>query len=158
MTLPRRLLVNPSEPGWYHCVSRCVRRAFLCGDGKDHRKQWIVDRLRLLAHCFSVEIAAYAVMSNHLHVVVRLDPCAPDRWTAQEVADKWLTAFAREHGPDGAPIAPSPEDVATAAADWAWVHARRRRLGDLGWFMKALKEPIARRANRDVNGGAISGH
>jgi hypothetical protein len=33
----------------------------------------------------------------------------------------------------------------------AWVEERRRRLLDLGWFMKSLKEPIARRANKEDN-------
>ncbi len=155
MTVPRRLIVNPSEVGWYHCVSRCVRRAFLCGDGHEHRKDWVAARLRLLSHCFAVDVAAYAVMSNHLHVVVRIDPRGADSWTAAEVATKWLTVYAREHDDDGSPMAPSPEDIAVAAADWAWVSARRRRLGDLGWFMKALKEPIARRANREDE---VTGH
>lgn len=155
MTIPRRLIVNPSDPGWYHCVSRCVRRAFLCGDGHAYRKQWVVDRLRLLAECFSVEIAAYAVMSNHLHVVVRLDPRAPQAWTAQEVAAKWLGAYPRRYASDGTALAPSPDEIAHAAKDWSWVAKRRQRLGDLGWFMKALKEPIARRANREDE---VTGH
>jgi len=31
----------------------------------------------------------------------------------------------------------------------AWVEERRRRLVDLSWFMKSLKEPISRRANHE---------
>jgi len=154
MTAPRRLIVNPTEVGWYHCVSRCVRRAYLCGDGHEHRKGWVVERLRLLAEVFAVEIAAYAVMSNHLHVVVRLDPSAPQGWPAEDVARRWLTVY----GPcaaDGSPQAPDPALVTAAAQDWAWVAARRRRLGELGWFMKSLKEPIARRANRE---DGVTGH
>ncbi|MBA3707709.1 MAG: transposase, partial [Planctomycetes bacterium] len=85
----------------------------------------------------------------------RLDPRGADGWSAAEVAQKWLTVYAREHGDDGLPIAPSAEAIAAAASDWAWVSARRRRLGDLGWFMKALKEPIARRANREDD---VTGH
>ncbi len=68
---------------------------------------------------------------------------------AAEVAQKWLTVYAREHGDDGLPVAPSAEAIAEAASDWAWVSARRRRLADLGWMMKALKESIAKRANRE---------
>jgi REP element-mobilizing transposase RayT len=155
MTLPRRLIVNPAEPGWYHCVSRCVRRAFLCGDGKDHRKDWIVDRLKLLSQCFSIEIAAYAVMSNHLHVVVRFDPHGSDGLLPHDIARRWLTVYARKHDDAGNPIAPSDKEIEEAAKDWSWIATRRRRLGDLGWFMKALKEPIAGRANREDQ---VTGH
>jgi hypothetical protein len=66
MGYPRSLLIDSSQPGIYHCVSRCVRRAFLCGEdvlsGRnfDHRKQWIEDRLLALAEIFSASILAYA--------------------------------------------------------------------------------------------------
>lgn len=148
MTVPRRLLLLPG-PGWYHCVSRCVRRAFLCGDAFEHRKAWVVERLRLLAQCFAVEVGAYAVMSNHLHVVVRVDPEAPAAWPAEAVAERWLTVFCKHYSATGEPIAPAREWILAMAQDAAWVADKRRRLGDLGWFMKALKEPIARRANRE---------
>ncbi len=59
--------------GVYHCVQRVVRRAFLCGvdplsgNSYDHRRTWIRDRLESLAGLFGVEIAAFAVLSNHVH-------------------------------------------------------------------------------------------
>jgi len=77
---PRQLLVVPDAAGTYHCVSRCVRRAFLCGDDAysgrnfDHRKQWLEDRLVELAEVFSISVLAFAVMSNHLHAVLHVDP------------------------------------------------------------------------------------
>src|SRR3546814_2108216 len=80
MTYPRNQLVPPGSPGTYHCVSRCVRRAFLCGEDRysgqsfEHRRQWIEDRLHQLAEVFAVSLWAYAVMSNHLHVVVQVLP------------------------------------------------------------------------------------
>jgi len=149
MTIARRLLVESGKPGWYHCISRCVRRAFLCGDGFAHRKSWVEERLRLLAECFAVEVGAYAVMSNHLHVVARIDPQAVAGWTDLEVARRWCAVYPSQYLRDGTPVPASAEELQAHVRDGAWVVERRRRLGELGWFMKALKEPIARRANRE---------
>ena len=149
MTVARSRLLDPTRATWVHCTSRCVRRAFLCGDGLDHRKDWIEERLRFLAGCFAVEVAGYAVMSNHLHVVLRMQPSQVVEWPAEEVARRWLSVYPREYLPDGTPALPSDAVIAAQAVDWIWVQARRKRLADLGWFMKALKEPISRRANRE---------
>ena len=60
MTVARASLVSVETTPWYHCVSRCVRRSFLCGkdpdSGKDfsHRKQWIADRIKALASVFCI--------------------------------------------------------------------------------------------------------
>jgi REP element-mobilizing transposase RayT len=61
----------------FHLINRCVGRTFLCGkdrrSGKDysHRKEWIRERLEELAGIFGIEVMAFVVLSNHLHVVVR---------------------------------------------------------------------------------------
>ena len=74
MTIARREVVLDSDEGVYHCINRCVRRAFLTGTDKytgnnyDHRKEWIQTRLVELSEIFAVEICGYSVMSNHLHV------------------------------------------------------------------------------------------
>ena len=79
MTRPRSTLVSLSDTAWYHVVSRCVRRAFLCGEdahtGKnvDHRRGWIEARIRQLALVFTIDVAACAVMSNRYHTVLRVD-------------------------------------------------------------------------------------
>lgn len=81
MTTARRLLIDRTRPTWVHCTSRCVRRAFLAGDRYEHRKAWIEERLQYLARCFAAEVAGYAVMSNHVHVIVRLDHAVAMTWT-----------------------------------------------------------------------------
>ena len=71
MTQARRALVSAETTPYYHCICRCVRRAFLCGEDRltgknyDHRKQWVVDKLKALSEVFAIDVCAYAVMSNH---------------------------------------------------------------------------------------------
>ena len=99
MTLARRALVSLESTPYYHCVSRCVRRTFLCGDDTysqqnfDHRRQWILDRMKQLTDVFSIKIASYAIMSNHYHIIVRIDRDQALRWSDDEVADRWLVLF-----------------------------------------------------------------
>ena len=149
MTTARRQQLDPTRPTWVHCTSRCVRRAFLAGDRFEHRKAWIEERLRYLARCFAVEVAGYAVMSNHVHVIVRLDQAVAMGWSAFEVARRWLSVYPRKYLSDGTPILPSEAEIAALAKDPVRVGRWRIRLADLGWLMKAFKEPISRRANRE---------
>jgi len=148
MGYPRRLYVPPDTRGTYHCVSRCVRRAYLCGDDPvsgrsfEHRKQWIEDRILELAQIFAVAVHAYAVMSNHVHVVLEIDPGASREWSNEETARRWL-ALTRctDNALDSrlASLLVQPERLALL----------RKRLGNLSWFMRFLNEPIARRANHE---------
>jgi len=152
MRRPRREQFDPARHPWLHCTSRCVRKAFLCGgkDGRfDHRRQWVEDRLRLLSGAFAVEVASYAVMSNHFHVVLRMLPGTVGAWSASEVVRRWWTAYPPSSLPDGTPVLPPEAVIQAWAQDAAWVAIRRTRLGELQWFMKTLKEGISRRANRE---------
>ena len=76
MTMARAHLVNVAVTRWYHCVSRCVRRAFLLGVAEEdiNRKDWIEERLEELANIFAASIGGFSIMDNHLHVLVRLEP------------------------------------------------------------------------------------
>ncbi len=55
MTRARKNLIDLASTSYYHLISRCVRRAFLCGDDKytgknfDHRREWLVDLIKLLS-------------------------------------------------------------------------------------------------------------
>ena len=148
MPTPRSRLVDLTITPWYHCISRCVRRAFLCGDNHAHRKQWIENRLRQLVGIFAIECAGFSVMDNHLHLLLRIDGRRAEDWSAQEVARRWLELFPL-HDIHGHPTAITDARVERFAADAAWVAATRSRLANLGWFMKCLKEPLARIANKE---------
>ena len=81
MTIARAHLVDPAVSRWYHCITRCVRRAFLLGEGANDRKVWIENRLRELAEIFGVAVGGFSVLDNHLHVLVRLDPEVVQGWS-----------------------------------------------------------------------------
>ena len=148
MTTARREIVDVAVTRWYHCISKCVRSAFLMADdaGKD-RKQWIEDRLQLLAAHFSVAVGGFAVMDNHLHVLCRLDPDAAKTWSATDVVRRWMAIYPpAELDLDDTKIVNMWVDH--QAKDARRVEIYRDRLSNLGWFMKALKEPLSRLCNR----------
>lgn len=160
MAQPRKNLVCAEITPYYHITTRCVRRAFLCGQDLhtgqcfEHRRQWIEDRVRLLSSIFSVDVCAYAVMSNHYHMVVKLNPDEPNQWSDQEVLKRWRTLF---KGP--LLIQKYARQEALSPAEWDTVQSilaeYSRRLGDISWFMKCLNENIARKANTEDE---VTGH
>lgn len=99
MTLPRSSLVSIEDTPYYHIVTRCVRRTFLCGTdlatGRsfEHRRQWIEDRIRLLSSIFAIDICSYAVMANHVHLVLKLNPEEMTSLTDQEVIARWASLY-----------------------------------------------------------------
>ena len=149
MTYARSHIVDAHNPGFYHLVSRCVRRAWLCGFDRlsgrsfEHRRTWIEQRLELLCKAFAVELYAYAILSNHYHLVLRLDPQAPLHWPDETVAKRWvMVSDAGDESSRNAriqAIVQSPERLALY----------RERLGSLSWFMARLNEYVARAANRE---------
>ncbi|MHC5538502.1 transposase [Singulisphaera rosea] len=147
MTMARAHLVDPTVTRWYHCITRCVRRAFFLGDPEQDRKDWIDQRLKGLAQIFSISVAAFSVMDNHLHVLVRLDPDLAWGWSDEEVVRRWGRLFPpRDRSRQPLPV--SDEWVQGRLKDVEWVATARRRLQSLSWFMKCLKEPLSRLANR----------
>jgi len=74
MAIARAHLVDVVLTRWYHCITRCVRRAFLLAEGECDRKEWIDWRLQELGEIFAVSVGGFSVMDNHLHVLLRLDP------------------------------------------------------------------------------------
>jgi REP element-mobilizing transposase RayT len=154
MTRPRKELVSVKDTPYYHIVSRCVRRSFLCGldhsTDKDyeHRRQWIEDRIRILSSLFSIDICAYAVMSNHLHIVTKLCPTQAESWSDAEVVERWLSLF---KGPLLIQQWQAGKSLSKAQLDTVidMIEVYRERLASLSWFMKCLNEPIARQANQE---------
>jgi REP element-mobilizing transposase RayT len=146
------MTVDPDAPGFYHCVSRCVRRAWLCGQDPasgrnfDHRRGWIESRLLALADSFAVSLYAWAVMSNHTHVVLRIDPERPRQWSDVEIARRWARIARTLDAPGEREV---ERRVMVLLQQPERLEELRRRLGSLSWFMRFLNECIAREANAE---------
>ncbi|WP_406696717.1 hypothetical protein V5E97_37595 [Singulisphaera sp. Ch08] len=135
MTIARAHLVDPDVARWYHCVTRCVRRAFLLGEGGSDRKLWIENRLQELAGLFSIAVGGFAVLDNHLHVLVRLDPQRAEAWSDEEVVRRWGRLFPpRDQARQ--PLEVSQAWVEGRLKDEGWVATARQRLQSLSWFME----------------------
>ncbi|MCP4294542.1 MAG: hypothetical protein GY786_02940 [Proteobacteria bacterium] len=149
MTISRKQQISLDETTYYHCMVRCVRRAFLCGEDSvtgqnfDHRKQWLEDRIYELASIFSIKICAYAVMSNHYHLVLHVDREAARQWSDDEVIQRWGEIFKHKTKPSRKSLDVKEGESISDADIW------RDRLCDISWFMRCLNEGIARKANKE---------
>ena len=92
----RKDVYDKDEVGTYHCSSRVVRRAFLCGYDEysqtdyNHRKLWIDELLRFMAQYFCIDQISQSIMSNHLHNQHRNQPDIARQLSAETVAYNWL--------------------------------------------------------------------
>lgn len=141
---------------YYHCVSRCVRRAFLCGkdyysgQSYEHRRQWVEKRIHLLSQVFTIDVCAYAVMSNHTHLVLHINADKACKLSDKQVVNRWHKLFRGTlltkmylQGKFMSPL----EISSLNATILVW----RKRLCDISWFMRSLNEYIARKANKEDN-------
>ena len=149
MPLARKQQIDLSSTPYYHCISRCVRQAFLCGKSKynnkdyEHRREWVVSRLTELANIFAIKICAYAIMSNHYHLVLYVDIEASKLWSTDEVITRWQKLFKGATSIiDHCKLTQGGIDTADALVS-KW----RKQLTDISWFMRCLNEHLARKAN-----------
>ena len=153
VTYARQSLVSLQQTPYYHVIARCVRRAWLWGfdeyAGKDysHRKTWVLERLAHLSSVFAIDLCAYAVMSNHYHLVVHVDQTRARGWSQEEVVERWGRIFGMpevvERWQQG--VADEAEREAAEQLIKIW----RARLCDLSWYLRCLNEWLARRANAE---------
>jgi REP element-mobilizing transposase RayT len=153
MTRPRSALISLETTPYYHCIARCVRRAFFFGvdeKGRDlnYRKPWFLQRLKLLGEVFAIDVAAYAVMSNHYHLVLHVDAERAMGWSQDEVIERWLRLYkgpelVRRHALGEALSDAELQVVRQTVEVW------RERLFSISWFMSCLNYYIALHANKE---------
>ncbi|MCF2829202.1 transposase, partial [Pseudoalteromonas sp. OF5H-5] len=154
MATARKKQISLTDTKYYHCISRCVRRAFLCGEDKftgksyEHRRDWVEEKLLMLGSVFCIDICAYAVMSNHTHIVLYVDDKKAKRLSDEAIVIRWHKLFKgnwiTHKLVEGEPLNESEQLIFDEH-----VAKYRERLADISWFMRVLNEDIARRANKE---------
>lgn len=154
MPKPRKLQIALDATPFYHCMSRCVRRAFLCGKDPvtgrsyEHRRQQIEQNLLRLASIFYIDVAAFSVLSNHYHLILHVDFDACKKADAKDIVRRWHQLYkpkdVSQRYVNGDTLEPHEFNQIDVLID-TW----RARLYDISWFMKVLNENIARLANKE---------
>ncbi len=150
----------------HHVISRCSRELHLLGGGggaetgepDDLRKELLLAQLEKLVEQMAVVVIAFAIMENHVHLVLRIRVELAAGWSAEEVVRRWLALHPLRDGYHR-PRSAEEDELAALAADGAWVEATRKKLMSLSEFMKTFKQHATLQLNRleGVGGPAWQG-
>jgi len=152
MTVARKQQICVEETPYYHVVSRCVRRAFLCGEDTvsgrsfEHRRKWLVDRIKFVTSIFDIDVCSYAIMSNHFHIVLRVGDTS--EWPANRVLMAWQSLYSLPLLCDRY-LKGEINTEAELKKVKEYVVEYRSRLMSISWYMKAINEYVARMANSE---------
>ncbi|MCJ8313521.1 MAG: transposase [Saccharospirillaceae bacterium] len=154
MAVKRSSQIDLALTSKFHCCTRAVRAAFILDDNSDHdpdkinRRQWIEDRILFLTTVFAIDVCAYAVMSNHYHVILDVHKNHSDDWEPIEIITRWHkiykgTELSRAYA-KGKSLTKIESDLVLEFAEKC-----RKKLHDISWFMRNINEPLARIANKE---------
>ena len=142
----RRDVLAAGEIQVVHCINRCVRRAYLCGQdpltGTDyeHRRELIRQRLEFLAGIMGIEVLGYSVMSNQFHCILRSRHDVVETWSDEDVARKWWLLCPARKTKDGLPAEPTEFELNSIRNDASGLKEKRVRLSSISWFMRFLSD------------------
>ena len=153
MPQPRKSQICVESTPYYHCVSRCVRRAFLCGEDHfsgrsfEHRRSFIETELLRLGQVFFLDVVSYSVMSNHFHLILFIDQVEQQTASAQDIVTRWHQLH------QGNPVSTKFLDgdrLETHEVQQLnlFVDIWRERLSSISWFMRVLNEKVARQIQK----------
>ena len=154
MTSPRHHQICLTETCFYHCISRCVRRAFLCGvdakSGKSnqHRRDWLERQLLTQSRAFCVDVAGYAVMSNHYHVIVKVNLDLAASLSSKAILARWQQLYRLNPLLEGFKAGNALTDAEKHSVN-GHISRMRKSLTSISRFMGYLNERIARKANAE---------
>ena len=167
MATKRSDLIDYDLTRYFHCCTRTVRSAFIIeqlsskfrrkktnkpqysqASPKINRRAWLEQRILFLPSVFAIEVCAYAVMSNHYHVVLKANPEQVSTWSDQEVLRRWHQLY---QGTQYSQAFVAGQSISTfeQTALTTMIKKCRQKLADISWFMRNINEPLARLANKE---------
>ena len=150
----RRNLICLTECRTYHVTSRCTRRLHLFGgsdEERSERKRILLRELERVATHTAVGVAGFALMDNHLHLLLKVDTASARKWSERQVIRRWLGLHPPRDGYR------RRVDVTDEHIDKALDLARitpgrveelRERLMSISHFMKEFKQDLSQKINR----------
>lgn len=154
MTRPRNTQVSLERTSYYHCMSRCVRKAFLINPNDktkknyNHRQKIIENKILALSKAFCITVPAYSIMSNHYHVILHVDKEKALSLSDLEVAKRWLQICQKDDL-----IKFFVDNDKIKASEKKAIEKRleiiRERLYSISWFMRVINQSIASFCNRE---------
>ncbi len=151
----RKETVDTSEVGVYHVWNKCARGYHLCGKDRrtkenyEHRRAWIEEHQKALAQLCAIDILFEAIVGNHMHLILRnrIDSVAEldDREVARRI---WIVKRIKRNGKLDVGV-PTDEQIDRELKCKEGADGLRAKLADISFFMAALDEGIARRANAE---------
>lgn len=149
MTMARRELVNYEDTRWYHCISKIARGLALLEKHGPSLKSRIVSETRRLSQIFAIRVGGHSIMGTHFHLLLRVEVEQAMSWNAREVVERW-TLLCRPKNKKREPLKGDELQfwIDEKAKDADYVAERRKRLTDLGWFHRFLKQPLSVYVNK----------
>ena len=155
-------IVRDGEVAIYHAWSRCVQRAFLCGDdpltGIDfsYRRECVEKLIEFLASVCAIDVGNYSILSNHFHIIPRTRPDIAQLWSNEELAYRYQQSWPRwdAEKKEWSRVV-YDEDIRRLAQNAPKITEIRDKISTLSHFMARLKEPLAKLFNAESK---TSGH
>ena len=155
MRRPRGETVDPQKVQTLYVRNETVQQFVLfgndphTGEDRSHRKRWVQQRLGQLSQQLAMDLLAFSIGANEIHLMVRSRPDRLETWDDRQVAHRWLTLCPGEqkkYGPRGGTF---QERVDALSGDPEECRKIRLRFSDVSWFVRLLCQPLASRCNRE---------
>ena len=153
MAYRRSKYLDLENTKYYHCITRCVRRSFLCGYDEltkidyNYRKEIIKNLLNVLTKAYSIEICSYVIMCNHIHLVLYVNDSEAQSWTDDEILKRWSILYPTSTSEIKALILNNEPETETKPM----IERARKKLYCIISFMEKFSHTLSKQFNKEDN-------